>query len=134
MEYRLKQGLEEGLVELTQIDANHDGTMSPMERDHFFQQRGQDLLARLSFRDATSGQPLVAEFIGFELQHSLVQIYRIRVRGAGAGLLLEDRNFPHKPGQVGIEVDHGLTAELPEEIDLTHADHVRVIFRRTAGK
>jgi hypothetical protein len=132
VEYRLKQGLEEGLVELVHVDADRDGKISQAERERFFTQRGKDLLARLEFRDERSGKPLRAEFAGFELEHSLVQVYRIRVASSAERVLLIDRNFPHKPGQVAIEVDAGLKAELPAEIDFTHADRVRVTLERRA--
>lgn len=132
LEYRLKQGLEEALVELVHVDADRDGKISETEREKFFNQRGQALLANLEFRDASSGKPLRTEFAGFELQHSLVQVYRLRVNSAARSVLLVDRNFPHKPGQVAIEVDAGLKAELPEEIDFSHADQVRVTLERVA--
>lgn len=132
IEYRLKQGLEEALVELVHVDADRDGKISQAEREKFFTARGKALLANLAFRDASSGMALAAEFAGFELQHSLVQVYRIRVASAAESVLLVDRNFPHKPGQVAIEVDAGLKAELPEEIDLSHADQVRVTLARVA--
>ena len=130
IEYRLKQGLEEALVELTRIDANRDGLIDAEEKDRYFTARGKELLARLAFREEQTGKPLLAELIDFRLGHSLVQIYRVRVTGAAAGLLLEDRNFPHKPGQISIEVAEGLSAEIPADIDLTHADHVRAYVRR----
>lgn len=130
LEYRLKQGLEEAIVELVHVDANRDGKISVAERDQYYKARGQALLDRITFRDARSGQALKAELAGFELQQSLVQIYRIRIASAAESVLLEDHNFPHKPGQVGIEVAAGLKAELPEEIDLTHADHVQVTLTR----
>jgi hypothetical protein len=132
IEYRLKQGLEEALVELVHVDADRDGKISQAERDQFFTARGKALLANLAFRDASSGKAIAAEFAGFKLQHSLVQVYRLRLASDAQSVLLVDGNFPHKPGQVAIEVDAGLKAGLPEEIDLSHADQVRVTLERTA--
>jgi hypothetical protein len=132
IEYRLKQGLEEALVELVRVDADRDGKISQAERDKFFTARGKALLANLAFRDASSGKALAAEFAGFELQHSLVQVYRLRLASDAQSVLLVDHNFPHKPGQVAIETDAGLKAQLPEEIDLSHADQVRVTVERVA--
>lgn len=133
IEYRIKQGPEEALVEMTLIDRDRDGKLSTAECRRFFTTRAAALVQELELRTA-QGDAIPLAFLEYELGHNLTQLYRFTAATTVAGMLLEDRNFAHKPGQVRIVVAENLAAEIAEPIDLTHADRVLLrIVRKQSG-
>jgi hypothetical protein len=123
LEYRIIQNREDALVELTRIDANRDGRIDAEEKERYFSARGQQLAAGLEVR-TTGGEPVPLRLERWSLDHSLVQVYRYTVKTPARELLLEDRNFPHKPGLVQIHSGKGLTVQLSRPVDLNHAERV----------
>jgi hypothetical protein len=123
LEYRILQNREDALVELTRIDANHDGRIDAEEKERYFSARGRQLAAGLEVRTA-EGQAVPLRLERWGLEHSLVQVYRYTLKTPARELLLEDRNFPHKPGVVLIHAGAGVTVQLARPVDLNHAERV----------
>lgn len=130
IEYRVKQSDDEALVEMTHIDQDGDGSISPEEKDRYFNARARELADRLTLT-TPSGQRLAVRCVGYTLDQALVQLYRFSVITNQNELLLVDGNFPHKPGLVSIETGPGVEAEPARAIDLTHADQVSLKIRLT---
>lgn len=128
LEYRVTQGADEALVEMTRIDADRDGQISPNERDAWFAQRGGEIARNLRLRTATGA--VEPRFDGCTLEPSFVQIFRFTIDSKSSELWIDDRNFGHKPGVVRIKTGAGLKAELTEPVDLSHAERVPLrLFR-----
>ena len=47
LEYRILQNRDDALVEMTLMDQDHDGKITPEERDRYFQRRARQLAAGL---------------------------------------------------------------------------------------
>jgi len=129
LEYRLLLNRDEALVETTLIDQDRDGRVSPEEKDRYFQDRGRRLATGLHCR-TPAGEPLPLTFVRYDLGQALAQTYTFTLP-AGPELLLDDRNFPHKPGVVQVRNGDGLGVELARPVDLTHAECVQLRIRRT---
>jgi len=123
LEYRIIQNREDALVELTRIDTNRDGRIDAEEKERYFSARGRQLAAGLEVR-AAGGEAVPLRLEHWSLDHSLVQVYRYTLKTPARELLLEDRNFPHKPGLVQIHSGKGLTVQLARPVDLNHAERV----------
>ncbi len=50
LEYRILQNRDDALVEMTLMDQDHDGKITPEERDRYFQRRARQLAAGLDLR------------------------------------------------------------------------------------
>jgi hypothetical protein len=129
LEYRITQNRDEALAELALIDGNRDGKISPEEKDRYFTERAQQL-AKLLQVQTTAGQPLPLKFVRYDLQHSLGQVFRFTITTSATEVLLEERNFPHKPGLVRILPGDGVKVELARPADLSHADRVSLRVTR----
>jgi hypothetical protein len=131
LEYRLVLNRDEALLELTRMDRDGDGTVSAAERDRYFRERGQALAKNLEARTA-EGRMVPLRFVRCELNHSLTQTYHFALATSANEIVLDDRNFPHKPGLVQVRHGPGLTVELARKVDLTHAERVPLRIRRSA--
>jgi hypothetical protein len=129
LEYRLLLTQDEAMLEMTQIDQDHDGRVTPEERDRYFQQRGGHLARGLRCQ-GPAGEPLPLTFVSYQLGQALAQTYTFTL-SPGTEVLLDDRNFPHKPGVVQVRHGEGLGVELARPVDLTHAERVQLRIRRT---
>lgn len=129
LEYRLTAGADEVLIEMTLMDTDADGQISPEEADRHFTALAQKLAANLKCR-TPAGKPLVVEPLSHGLGASLTQTFRFRVSSTSREIFLTDLNFPHKPGQIRIIRTPGVQVDLTESIDLTHAERLPLSIRR----
>jgi len=129
LEYRLLLNRDEALLEMTRIDRNRDGRVSAEERDRYFQDRGRQLALGLRCQ-TPAGEAVPLTFVRYELGQALTQTYTFTLP-AGPEVLLDDRNFPHKPGVIQIRNGDGVGVELARPVDLTHAERVQLRVRRT---
>jgi hypothetical protein len=129
LEYRLQHNREDALVEMTLMDADGDGTISAEERDRFLKERARQLAENLLIKTAAGGA-IVPKFDRARLDQGLTQTYRYTLPTTAGEVLLEDRNFGHKPGLVQVRTGDGLTVKLAKEIDLTHAERVNLRIER----
>jgi len=132
LEYRILQNRDDALVEMTVMDQDRDGKITPQERDRYFQQRARQLSAGLQIH-APGGEAVELGFVRYELQQALSQTFTFALKTPAREIVLEDHNFPHKPGVVQIRQAQGLTVELTRPVDLTHAERVALRIRRSAG-
>lgn len=123
LEYRTVLAPEEALLEMTQMDRDGDGRISPQERDVYFDGRGAEIGRGLRIR-TPDGAPQAVELRGWALQHNFAQVYRFALSSRAEELLLEDHNFPHKPGMVRVRPGKGVKIELARPVDLFHAERI----------
>lgn len=128
VEYRMTLAPEEALVEMTLMDKDRDGRVSAAERQAFFQERGGQLAAGLHCRVHEQRTPL--KFQDFRLDQALTQTYRCHLSAPAGPIMLEDRNFAYKPGLVRVQGGPGITVELAQPTDLSHADRVQLKVTR----
>lgn len=131
LEYRLMLNRDEALLELNQIDRDRDGIITAEEKERYFGERGQRLAKDLDVR-TPDGQAIPIRFVRCDLNHSLTQTYHFALASSAKEVLLDDRNFPHKPGLVQVRHGPGLVIELARRIDLTHAERVPLRIQRRA--
>lgn len=130
LEYRLQQNRDDALVEMTRMDADGDGQVSAAEKDRFLKERARQLADHLQVKTA-AGEAIELKLESVRLDQGLTQTYRFTLATIAAEVLLEDRNFGHKPGLVLVRNGDGLTVTLAKPTDLTHADRVSLRVRRT---
>jgi hypothetical protein len=130
LEYRIQQNREDALVELTLMDRDRDGKVSPEERDAYFQERARQLAAGLELQ-APDGEAVAIRLVRYDLQQALTQTFTFALKTPARTLLLHDRNFPHKPGVVQIRQGAGVTVELARPVDLTHAERMFLRVQRS---
>lgn len=130
LEYRITQNADEALIEMTHLDADGDGRITAAERDRHFAEIGGKLAKRLQYR-TVEGKPLQASFVRCNLGNSLTQSFHFTITTNAPEIILDDGNFPHKPGQVRI-VGHGISIEPVTPVDLSHADwlSLKIVRRR----
>jgi hypothetical protein len=133
VEYRIALNRDEALVEMTRMDADGDGQVSAEERDRYLVARGRQVAERLQARDA-DGAAVALTLIRCELGPTLTQSYHFAAATAAREVVLDDRNFPHKPGLVQVRTGAGVAAELAKPTDLTHAERVSVRLKKVAAK
>jgi len=131
VEYRIAVDRDEALIEMTRMDTNGDGQVSAEERDCYFTARGRQVAGRLQAWDA-DGAPVTLEFVRYELGPALTQVYHFAAVTKVSEVVLDDRNFPHKPGLVQIRTGPGVTAELAKAANLTHAERISVRIKKAA--
>ena len=131
LEYRVRLAPDEALVEMTLMDRDRDGRVSATEREEYLAGRARQLAAGLPCRDG-GGKKVSWRYTGCKLGHSLVRIFRFTLDNAAKSIILEDHNFPHKPGLVRIRHAPGVEIELLDNSDLYHADRVKVKITRAA--
>jgi hypothetical protein len=129
LEYRIMPSAEEALIEATQVDADGDGKITPAERDAHFAEVARRLVAGLHLQTG-AGEKLEAQFVRYSLQNSLAQTFRFRIATDSDVILLEDRNFAHKPGQVRILTGQGVQAAEAADADLSHVDRLSIKIQR----
>jgi hypothetical protein len=130
LEYRIQLNRDDALVEMTLMDADGDGTVSAEEKDRYLKERAKQLAEKLQVKTA-AGDAVALKLVSVKLDQGLTQTYRFMLATIAAEVLLEDRNFGHKPGLVQVTNAEGLTVTLPKGMDLTHADRVSLRIRRT---
>jgi hypothetical protein len=131
LEYRLVQNRDDALVEMVLMDQDHDGKITAEERDRYFQQRAHQLASGLHLQ-TPGGEEAKLTFVRYELQQALTQTFTFALKTSAREIVLEDRNFPHKPGVVQIRQAEGVTVELARPVDLTHAERFALRIKRTA--
>jgi hypothetical protein len=129
LEYRIALGADEALIEATQIDADGDGRVTAAERDAHFAEVARRLIAGLQLR-TTDGKSLEPTFVRYALDNSLTQTFRFSVDSGSDVILLEDRNFAHKPGQVRIFAGQGVNVASTADADLSHVDRLSIKIQR----
>jgi hypothetical protein len=129
LEYRIMQNRDDALLEMTLMDRDRDGQVSQDEKDRYFQDRARQLAENLHCR-TPDGEAITLQFIRYELQHSLVQVFHFTLATSAKEVLLDDRNFPHKPGLVQVLPGNGVTVELAKPVDLSHAERVHLRIKR----
>ena len=132
LEYRIRQNIDEALIELVHIDRNLNGLISPDEQNDYFQSQAQRVASHLSCSTA-DGKKLVPKLISYRLEHSLVQIFRFQLKTDAKQIAIRDDNFIHKPGLVRIRHGTGLQVALSVEADLQHAERVSIRVIRTGN-
>jgi hypothetical protein len=133
LEYRIQQNREDALVEMTRMDTDGDGTVSTAERDRFLKDRAKELADNLQVKTA-AGEAVALTFERARLDQGLTQTFRFQLATTALEVLLEDRNFSHKPGLVLVRNSAGLTVTLARPTDLTHAERVSLRVRREERK
>jgi hypothetical protein len=133
LEYRIQLNRDDALTEMTLMDADGDGTVSPEEKDRYLNDRAKKLAENLEVKTA-AGDAVPLKFDRVRLDQGLTQTYRYTLTTSAAEVLLEDRNFGHKPGLVLVRNGDGVTVELAKQTDLTHADRVKLRVRRKESK
>jgi hypothetical protein len=129
IEYRITMNRDEALLELAQIDRNHDGKIAAEEKNDYFTTRGRALADKLHLRTADNKRvPL--RFLSYDLKHPLCQVYRFTAETDATETLLDDQNFPYKPGQIRIVASDGVKVELETPADLNHAERVNLKIHR----
>jgi hypothetical protein len=129
LEYRILQNREDALVEMALMDQDHDGKITPEERDRYFQERARQLIAGLRL-ETPGGEAVDLTFLRYDLQQALAQTFTFALKTTAREVLLEDRNFPHKPGVVQIRQAEGVTVEIARPVDLTHAERIALRIKR----
>jgi len=129
LEYRIRQNADEALIEAAQIDADGDGQITPVERDGHFAAVSRQLIEGLHLRTA-DGRDLQPALLRYELQNSLTQTFYFTIHTASEVILVEDRNFAHKPGQVRILTGRGIRAATTPAADLSHVDRLSFTITR----
>lgn len=129
IEYRVTQSPDEALIEMTRIDSNRDGKVSQEEKDAYFTGQGKRLAENLLLKTA-EGAPVPLTFAVYELRHPLVQVFRFTAKTEADALLLEDRNYTHKPGAIRIHACDAVTVELARPVDLNHAERLSLKITR----
>jgi hypothetical protein len=129
LEYRLQHNRDDALVEMTLMDADRDGQVSAAERNRFLTERASQLAKGLTVKTA-AGDPVPLKLGRVDLDHTLTQTFRFSLVTAAKELLLDDRNFPHKPGLIHVRQAEGLTVELARPVDLSHAERVTLRIKR----
>lgn len=133
IEYRITPNPDEALIEMTQIDRDRDGGISQEEKDRYFQARAKQLAEKLQARTGDNATiPLT--FVSYELKHPLVQVFRFTAATEAGEVLLDDQNFPHKPGLIRIHAGVGVTVEQVKPVDLNHAERLSLKISRTGAK
>src|SRR5262249_6426047 len=133
LEYRIQHNRDDALVEMTLMDADGDGTVSTDERDRYLKERAKQLADNLPVKTA-AGDAVALQFVKARLDQGLTQTYRFTLDTKAAEVLLEDRNFGHKPGVIQVTNGDGVTVTLTKPTDLTHADRVSLRIRREEVK
>jgi hypothetical protein len=129
LEYRILQNRDDALLEMTLMDVDNDGRISVDEKERYFRQRARVLADKLLCR-TPGGEVLPLKFVRYELGHSLTQAFHFTIATAATEVLLDDQNFPHKPGLVQVRHGAGLRIELARPVDLTHAERVNLRIQR----
>ena len=129
LEYRIQHNREDALAEMTLMDADGDGAISAEEKDRYLKAHAAQLAENLHVKTA-GGEAITLKLASVRLDQGLTQTYRYTLPTTAAEVLLEDRNFGHKPGLVLVRNGEGLTVELARQTDLTHADRVSLRVRR----
>jgi hypothetical protein len=130
IEYRIAMNRDEALIELARIDRDHDGKVSTEESNDYFTARAKALAEQLHLRTADD-ERIPLRLVSYELKHPLCQVYRFSAATSATELLLDDQNFPHKPGQIRIVAGAGVKVELAKPADLNHAERVNLKISRT---
>jgi hypothetical protein len=133
VEYRIAANRDEALVELIHMDTNADGQVSADERDRWFLARAQQIAQQMQVH-TEAGAAVPLKFVRCELGSSLTQTYHFLLTSDAPALLIDDRNFSHKPGLVQVRTGPGVATELAKPVDLTHAERVSVRIKKTATK
>jgi hypothetical protein len=133
LEYRIQHNREDALVEMTLMDTDGDGTVSTEEKERFLKERARQLAENLPAKTA-AGVTVGLKLESVRLDQGLTQTFRYRLDTTATEVLLEDRNFGHKPGLVNVRSGTGLTVTLAKDIDLTHADRVSLRIQRDEKK
>jgi hypothetical protein len=133
IEYRIALNRDEALIEMTRMDQDGDGQVSPEERDRYLAARSRQVAERLQVRDG-NGAAIALKPIRCELGPTLTQTYRFTATTTARALLLEDGNFPHKPGLVQVRTGPGVVAELARPADLTHAERISVRVKKVESQ
>jgi hypothetical protein len=129
LEYRILHNRDDALLEMTRMDADGDGKVSAEEKERYFGERGRQLAEKFLCRTA-GGEALQLRFVRYELGQALTQVYHFALATSEKEVLLDDRNFPHKPGLVQVRHAPGLAVELARPVDLTHAERVNLRVKR----
>jgi hypothetical protein len=133
LEYRIQHNRDDALVEMTLMDADGDGIVSAEEKERFLTERAKQLAENLHLKTA-AGDTVTLKLERVRLDQALTQTFRFTVETTAKELLLEDRNFGHKPGLVYVRNSDGLTVTLAKATDLTHADRVSLRIQRSEKK
>jgi hypothetical protein len=118
---------------MTLMDADGDGIVSAEEKERFLKVRAKQLAENLQVKTA-AGDAVTLKLERVSLDQALTQTFRFTLDTAATEVLLEDRNFSHKPGLVYVRNSDGVTATLAKATDLTHADRVSLRIRRSEKK
>lgn len=129
IEYRVTQSPDEALIEMTRLDSDRDGKISPQEKDAYFTAQGQRLAENLLLK-TSEDECVPVTFTGYELKHPLTQIFSFTAKSDAGALLLEDRNYAHKPGAIRIHAGDALKVELARPVDLNHAERLSLKITR----
>jgi len=133
LEYRIQHNRDDALVEMVLMDADGDGRVSAAEKERFLKERARQLAENLSVK-TPAGDALELKFEHARLDQGLTQTFRFKLTTTAAEVLLEDRNFGHKPGLVQVRNGEGLTVTLAKPTDLNHAERVSLRIQRTEPK
>lgn len=128
LEYRVRVHADTAMLEMVQQDTDHDGIISPIEKQTFYQKRGQELADGLVLTTAGGGAPLAATLVDWSLGQALTQTFRLRVTTTAPELLLDDHNFPAMHGSIHAYSDTSVRIELPA--DSQHTSHVTLHLHR----
>jgi hypothetical protein len=133
LEYRITPSADEALIEATQIDADGDGKITSAERDSHFAEVTRTLIAGMLLK-SDAGENLEAQFVRYSLGNSLAQTFCFRIATNSDVILLEDRNFAHKPGQVRVLTGRGIKTAEAADTDLSHVDRlsIKIVREKTA--
>jgi len=133
LEYRLQHNRDDALVEMVRMDADRDGRLSEEEKQRFLKERATQLAANLLAK-TPEGTAVALTFEQGRFDQALTQTYRWQLTTTAVELLLDDRNFGHKPGLVLVRHGESVTVTLAQATDLTHAERVSLRVRRSPGK
>lgn len=133
LEYRLQHNRDDAVVEMVRMDADRDGRITEEEKQHFLKERAGQLAAHLLAK-TPAGTAVALTFDQGRFDQALTQTYRWQLTTTAVELLLDDRNFGHKPGLVLVRHGESVTVTLAQATDLTHAERVSLRVRRSPGK
>jgi hypothetical protein len=129
LEYRIALSADEALVEMTRMDRDGDGRISPEEKERYFADRAREIARGWEVTTA-EGERLQPVRMRVELGHSLTQSYRFTVSTVDRTIFFVDTNFSHKPGQVSVLCGPGLKAEPQTPSNLAHAERISIVVTR----
>ena len=125
---RLSLDAAEALLLMTRMDRDHDGAVSPAEREAYGATTGAAFAARLLATD-TADRPLPVRFVAFAPGETLALIYQFRIDTAERQVFLTDSLFPHRHGWVSVRSAPGVEVKLGATT-ASHAGAVRVQLLR----